>query len=78
MDKRETFADLEELKNILEPCIEEKRHSDFLIDQRGITRFSGTIKKIEDDNCIFHNGDTIKLKDIIAVNGIFQADYSEC
>lgn len=78
MDKRETFADIRELKKILMGCIESKRHSDLLIDQGGITRFSGIIKAIEGDACIFHNGEKIKLENIIAVNGIFQADYSEC
>lgn len=81
MDQRQTFSDISELKNILIKLIEDKKNADFLIEKNGLTRLSGVINELKEggDNLIVVNGNSeIKLNDIIAVNGIFQSDYSEC
>ncbi len=81
MDQRQTFSDISELKNILIKLIEDKKNADFLIEKNGLTRLSGVINELKEggDNLIVVNGNNeIKLNDIIAVNGIFQYDYSEC
>lgn len=81
MDQRQTFSDISELKNILIKLIEDKKNADFLIEKNGLTRLSGVINELKEggDNLIVVNGNNeIKLNDIIAINGIFQSDYSEC
>jgi hypothetical protein len=86
MDQRQTFKDLKELKAILENLCDQQEKASFLVDREGLTRMEGTIASLELGeslttaiiylNCSetsFHY-----LHEIIAVNGIFRSDYSEC
>jgi hypothetical protein len=86
VDQRQTFGDIEELKSLLTDF--EKRHLKvaFLIDREGLTRTEGVILAVEQGTPvtetivkldIAEHGD-IYLNDIIAVNGIFRSDYTEC
>lgn len=81
MDKRETFENIAALKKILMVLVEKKQKADFLIGETGLVRLSGVISEIKeaDENFIIVNEkEKVNLKDIIAVNGIFHSDYSEC
>lgn len=85
MDQRQTFSNLAELKAILE-------HDDFrgsiahlIVDRDGLTRVSGDITGIETtidghDFIKIDNNDptVVYLAEIVAVNGLFRSDYSEC
>lgn len=85
MDQRQTFGDLKELQALLE----EVKHNDaparLLIDKNGLERLNCHVLSIEEnekgqrsallDSDLFP---AILLKEIVAVNGIFRSDYSEC
>jgi len=55
-----------------------------LADQEGLFRTSGNIAapinetSLEDALLKLDNGSALKLNQIVAVNGIFHSDYSEC
>ena len=80
MDKRETFDSTDSLKNILAGLYQQKQKASFLIDENGLMRLEGLITDIQQgDNTTITIGDNqIALEQIIAVNGIFRGDYSEC
>ena len=84
MDQRQTFASPEELKTILEGIFFQKQKAAFIADKEGLFRTSGTIKAISDNDVAkdtvltLDNELSLRLEEIIAVNGIFRADYSEC
>lgn len=80
MDKRETFDSTDSLKNILAGLYQQKQKASFLIDKNGLTRLEGLITDIQQgDNASITVGDNqIALEQIIAVNGIFRGDYTEC
>lgn len=84
MDKRETFGSLEKLKAILDKLRQEQEKASLLLDQEGLTRMEGFISSIDDQpdlstTVVTLNGDAkILLRQIVAVNGQFRSDYSEC
>ena len=84
MDKRETFGNLEKLRTILDKLRQEQEKASLLLDQEGLTRMEGLISSIDDQpdlstTVVTLNGDTkILLTQIVAVNGQFRSDYSEC
>ncbi len=84
MDKRETFDNLEKLRTILDKLRQEQQKASLLLDQEGLTRMEGLISSIDDQpdpgaTVVTLNGDTkILLTQIVAVNGQFRSDYSEC
>ena len=84
MDTRTTFNTAEELFDILFAICRQKQQAALLIDSNGLTRIQGEIVSIEKkedirESVIHISGqDTIKLENVIGVNGIFHADYSEC
>jgi hypothetical protein len=55
-----------------------------LIDNEGLTRAEGIITSINEEDDIENTGivlndrDTVTLKEIIGINGLFRSDYSEC
>jgi hypothetical protein len=53
-----------------------------LYDDHGITRANGKIKSIFNDNngafLEMEDGKRIQIENIVAVNGVFAGDYSEC
>ena len=84
MDQRQTFGDLVELKTILDQLQREQTVAALLADREGLFRISGKIvsvskeQALENATILFDNGTSLKLNEIIAVNGIFRSDYSEC
>jgi len=82
MDKRETFKDVQQLQALLQAHLLHKEKASFLIDRDGLTRIEGTILKIEETNSepfvVLAEGEKLLLSEIVAVNGVFQSDYSEC
>jgi hypothetical protein len=61
---------------------EKKEPANILYDDNGITRASGIITEVSESNqfayLVLDNGVKINVHAIIAVNGRFAADYSEC
>ena len=84
MDQRQTFDDKQELLSFVTSISNEKIKAFLLVDKEGLTRVEGMITSvmqagdIPDTRIIIDNGDTILLKEIIAINGLFRSDYSEC
>jgi hypothetical protein len=84
MDQRETFDSLQKLKAVLQGLQQQREKASFLLDDEGLTRTEGIIASIEEKpdlgstGVVLDHGETIVLKQIIAVNGQFRSDYSEC
>jgi hypothetical protein len=84
MDKRETFDDLQKLKAILKIIRQQQSKASFLIDDNGLVRIDGVVSFIDEQAdlnfavAIINGNNNILLKQIIAVNGQFRSDYSEC
>jgi hypothetical protein len=84
MDKRQTFADSTELLSILSGFYEDKQNVALLVDIDGLTRMEGRITAINQNGdlnktiIIVDDKDGTLLNEIVAVNGIFSSDYSEC
>ena len=87
MDQRITFGTLDELKNILSDLQRTQARASLLIDRDGLTRVEGMIMSLQESNPSL--GQTtfrlegpdsapIHLQEVIAVNGIFRSDFSEC
>jgi hypothetical protein len=84
MDQRKTFGSLQNLKDILHYLFQQKETASLLVDSKGITRMEGIITAIEEQQDLsntsitLNHADKILLNQIIAVNGQFRSDYSEC
>lgn len=84
MDTRQTFETLNELASIIFQFHERKEKISLLLDRDGLTRMQGIISSIDHDDDVsrttvkLDDGNVILLKEVIAVNGIFRSDYSEC
>ena len=84
MDQRQTFIDDNELLSVVTTIFNQKLKASLIIDKEGLTRVEGIITLIDkrDDNentsIIIDNRDTVTLKEIIGINGLFRSDYSEC
>lgn len=85
MDQRQTFGTSEELKAILANPGQSPAKVSLLLDRDGLTRLEGTIESMDENNpypeILINTGNqTIRvyLREIIAVNGIFRSDYTEC
>ncbi len=83
MDQRQTFNNNNELLSFVTSLSIEKLKVSLLIDNEGLTRVEGIITSIkqsgdiENTSIIIDNSDTILLKEIIGINGLFRSDYSE-
>ena len=84
MDKRTTFTGLHELQSLLTTLYKEKDNASLLVEDKGLTRINGIITNIEsastdgNSSIQLNNTASISLKDIIAVNGVFRSEYTEC
>jgi hypothetical protein len=82
MDTRQTLVVHASFLQILHELKELQQKASHLIDDNGLCREEGFITQIieEDKSAFIHlsNGKTISLQAIVAVNGIFLSDYSEC
>jgi hypothetical protein len=84
MDQRTTFKDVDQLMDIINVVFKEKGKASFIIDKEGLTRMEGLITNVEQNTS---SGRTVvhlqpsnyfHLDEVIAINGIFRSDYSEC
>lgn len=84
MDRRTTFRDNEELITFLAALQQENKKVSLLVDDEGIGRMEGRIVSIAKDQDLAHSSFTLDdntkllIKQVIAVNGNFRSDYSEC
>lgn len=84
MDQRQTFDSNHELFTFVTLVSNKKQRAFLLIDNKGLTRVEGVITLINKNNpientCIvIDNRDTVLLREIIGINGLFRSDYSEC
>jgi hypothetical protein len=84
MDQRETFGSDKNLLAALAQIQQQHSKASLLVDDNGLTRMEGLITSIEENNRLpqtligINNQRSFELKNIIAVNGQFRADYSEC
>lgn len=84
MDQRQVFNNNMELLDFVISIKNEKRKVSLLVDKDGLTRVEGVItsitesEKVENTSINVDNGETILLKQIIGINGLFRSDYSEC
>ena len=72
------------LKTILLQLQQQNAVASLLVDEDGLTRREGVITNVEESNDLAATRITldqttnITLMQIIAVNGLFRSDYSEC
>jgi len=84
MDRRSTFKNYEQLFSIFSSIQQQQQPASLLIDEDGLTRAEGKITHIEQSDDVaestitIDNKQQITLKQVIAVNGLFRDDYSEC
>lgn len=84
MDKRETLKDDQQLLSIFFNLQQQQQKASLLIDENGLTRMEGNITHVEQDKNIgkssirIDENQPILLEQVIAVNGLFRDDYSEC
>lgn len=82
MDKRTTLAINETFVELLRQCMENNHPVSMLVDDHGISRIEGYVQQIELDSTIpwlaLDNGAKVIIKNIKAVNGLFDPSYSEC
>jgi hypothetical protein len=84
MDKRQTFGTVEELMTLLSTLYLQKAQCSWLLDREGLTRAEGCIVSIElttpvaSSKVFLEGNSSFLLEQVIAVNGIFKWDYSEC
>lgn len=82
MDQRTTFQSFPELLELLTRLQGVK--ASFIFDYEGLTRLDGTITELrpaEDlkrTELVLDGGPSFRLGQVIAVNGIFRWDYTEC
>lgn len=84
MDQRETFDNSHQLYEFVSAVFQQKQQAALLIDKEGLVRIEGLITAIRQQDAIdetqivIDNREAVLLKQIIAVNGLFRSDYSEC
>ncbi len=86
MDQRQTLDDLHGLKAILLNLCGQKSKASLLVDREGLIRMEGIMESVEEKasweaTVVMVNdslSQTLFLREIIAVNGVFSSDYSEC
>lgn len=84
MDQRVTFDNAKSLLSTLSGLYQKKEKISLLLDLQGLSRLEGIIDSIEEKQPLektlikVNNADAFLLKQVIAVNGIFRSEYSEC
>jgi hypothetical protein len=84
MDQRATFESLSQLLLIVTDLFVQKQNASFLVDINGLTRIEGKIsfikreKDVSKTTITIDNRSEITINQIVAVNGLFHSDYSEC
>ncbi len=82
MDTRVTISDKQSFFQLLKQLYEDQKKVSLLYDNNGLTRYEGLISAIlsgSSQPClVMQDGTKIDIPAVIAVNGIFAPDYSEC
>jgi len=84
MDQRITFKDYQQLLSIFLNLQQQQQQAALLIDDEVLTKIEGKITGIQQNDDIgksaitIDNKGHINLEQVIAVNGLFRDDYSEC
>jgi hypothetical protein len=84
MNQRQTFDNSAQLLDFVTAIADKEQRAFLLIDNEGLTRAEGIITSINEEDDIENTGivlndrDTVTLKEIIGINGLFRSDYSEC
>jgi hypothetical protein len=82
MDSRKTLVVTETFRQMLLELYQSKTKASLLYDDHGLTRAEDYISDFIDDGAdssiILGNGQKIPVNNIIAVNGTFLSQYSEC
>ncbi len=84
MDSRITFDNLADLLEVLKETYLVGETASFMVDREGLSRVEGTVTGIEPGDSLggflirLDNGESFFLGEVIAVNGIFRSDYTEC
>lgn len=84
MDTRLIFSDHKELLSMVTNIFHEKKKAAFLVYKKGMFRIEGLIASIQQNKntsetvLIMEDQKQFALNQVIGVNGVFQADYSEC
>ena len=82
MDCRVTTSKETGFLQLLQAAYDSKNKVNLLIDSDGLTRIEGVITCLESENdqmiIALENGQRIPLMQLVAVNGIFSSDFSEC
>lgn len=82
MDTRVTIGDKQSFFQLLKQLYEDQEKVSLLYDNNGLTRYEGTISAIlsgsSQPHLVMQDGMKIDIPAVIAVNGIFAPDYSEC
>ncbi|MEI6946283.1 hypothetical protein V9K67_03715 [Paraflavisolibacter sp. H34] len=84
MDIRQTLVVHASFIPLLKQLKESHQKASLLVDENGLSREEGYVAHLlegegaEDTLVHLDNGKVITLKSIVAVNGTFLSDYSEC
>jgi hypothetical protein len=82
MDKRGTLSAKENFTEKLKNCYDNKEKVSMILDDGGLQRAEGIIKDLHLDAepayVELHDGRKINLITVVALNGTFLSDYSEC
>lgn len=82
MDTRETLKANENFNHLLLSSKKDDEKTSLLFDDNGLTRAEGKITTIDLEAkapyIILTDGTQVFIESIIAVNGIFKDDYTEC
>jgi hypothetical protein len=82
MDTRITLNDEQSFFQLLKQLHTDQSKVSLLYDNNGLTRYEGMIGSIVTDSLqpslLMQDGTEIAVSSVVAVNGIFAPDYSEC
>ncbi len=82
MDTRETLGVYEDFSGIIRSLVSTGMPANILFDHNGLERTAGCIIRFDESsgNKSIHlnNGLELKLEWIVAINGTFRSNYSEC
>jgi hypothetical protein len=82
MDKRGTLSANENFTGLLKRCYDSKEKVAMILDEGGLLRKEGIVKSIHLDAqppfFELQDGTKIDLHTVVAINGTFLSDYSEC
>jgi hypothetical protein len=84
MDQRQVFNNDKDLLSLVISISNQEQKAFLLVDREGLTRMEGFITSTEQQpdlgstGILINHKDRVLLHEIIAINGVFRSDYSEC